>query len=244
MTWRSPSAPLQGALAGRTPRGSCAQQRARRAGRAAASAASAAGRQGKPGKQGAAARMDNYNVIELVGEGSFGKVYKARRRFTGQIVVRAARSRARQPARRACSRRAPALTRAPPAAGHQVHPQARQEREGHPLAAPGNRDPAQPSGARAEQPRLPAATPWRGSVALRLLMRAPACGGGARCARAAAHPALPLCRVSDSPCPAPRRAPGRPAAQHENIIHMCAPPRAQDLFAPRCDASLSQERRF
>ena len=33
--------------------------------------------------------MDNYNVIELVGEGSFGKVYKARRRFTGQIVVRA-----------------------------------------------------------------------------------------------------------------------------------------------------------
>jgi fused-like protein len=32
--------------------------------------------------------MDNYNVIELVGEGSFGKVYKARRRFTGQIVVR------------------------------------------------------------------------------------------------------------------------------------------------------------
>ena len=32
--------------------------------------------------------MDAYNVIELVGEGSFGKVYKARRRFTGQIVVR------------------------------------------------------------------------------------------------------------------------------------------------------------
>jgi serine/threonine protein kinase len=32
--------------------------------------------------------MDAYNVVELVGEGSFGKVYKARRRFTGQIVVR------------------------------------------------------------------------------------------------------------------------------------------------------------
>lgn len=32
--------------------------------------------------------MENYNVVELVGEGSFGKVYKARRRYTGQIVVR------------------------------------------------------------------------------------------------------------------------------------------------------------
>jgi hypothetical protein len=31
--------------------------------------------------------LADYLVIELVGEGSFGKVYKARRRFTGQIVV-------------------------------------------------------------------------------------------------------------------------------------------------------------
>lgn len=33
--------------------------------------------------------MDAYHVIELVGEGSFGKVYKARRKYTGKIVVRA-----------------------------------------------------------------------------------------------------------------------------------------------------------
>jgi fused-like protein len=53
--------------------------------------------------------MDNYNVIELVGEGSFGKVYKARRRFTGQIVVRArVRSgRARRRAKGGTRRRAP-----------------------------------------------------------------------------------------------------------------------------------------
>ena len=31
--------------------------------------------------------VDDYHVIELVGEGSFGKVYKARRKFTGQITA-------------------------------------------------------------------------------------------------------------------------------------------------------------
>lgn len=31
--------------------------------------------------------MENYHIIELVGEGSFGKVYKARRKFTGQITA-------------------------------------------------------------------------------------------------------------------------------------------------------------
>ena len=31
--------------------------------------------------------MENYHVIELVGEGSFGKVYKGRRKHTGQIVA-------------------------------------------------------------------------------------------------------------------------------------------------------------
>lgn len=31
--------------------------------------------------------MDNYHVIELVGEGSFGKVYKARRKRSAQIVA-------------------------------------------------------------------------------------------------------------------------------------------------------------
>ncbi|EFJ37043.1 hypothetical protein SELMODRAFT_449688, partial [Selaginella moellendorffii] len=29
--------------------------------------------------------VENYHVIELVGEGSFGKVYKGRRKFTGQV---------------------------------------------------------------------------------------------------------------------------------------------------------------
>ena len=31
--------------------------------------------------------MENYHVIELVGEGSFGKVYKARRKKSAQIVA-------------------------------------------------------------------------------------------------------------------------------------------------------------
>lgn len=30
--------------------------------------------------------MENYHVVELVGEGSFGKVYKGRRKYTGQVV--------------------------------------------------------------------------------------------------------------------------------------------------------------
>lgn len=29
--------------------------------------------------------VENYHVIELVGEGSFGKVYKGRRKFSGQV---------------------------------------------------------------------------------------------------------------------------------------------------------------
>ncbi|KAK1424797.1 hypothetical protein QVD17_20135 [Tagetes erecta] len=31
--------------------------------------------------------VENYHVIELVGEGSFGKVYKGRRKFTSQTVA-------------------------------------------------------------------------------------------------------------------------------------------------------------
>ena len=30
---------------------------------------------------------DDYHILELVGEGSFGKVYKARRKFTGAITA-------------------------------------------------------------------------------------------------------------------------------------------------------------
>ncbi len=31
--------------------------------------------------------VDNYVVTELIGEGSFGKVYRGRRKFTGQAVA-------------------------------------------------------------------------------------------------------------------------------------------------------------
>lgn len=31
--------------------------------------------------------VENYHVIELVGEGSFGKVYKGRRKFSGQVQL-------------------------------------------------------------------------------------------------------------------------------------------------------------
>jgi len=29
--------------------------------------------------------IENYHVVELVGEGSCGKVYKGRRKFTGKV---------------------------------------------------------------------------------------------------------------------------------------------------------------
>ena len=32
-------------------------------------------------------KMEKYHVIDVIGEGSFGKVYKARKKFSGQIVA-------------------------------------------------------------------------------------------------------------------------------------------------------------
>jgi|TARA_B110000977_G_scaffold112452_1_gene145707 serine/threonine protein kinase len=36
---------------------------------------------------GGAGTSDDYHILELVGEGSFGRVYKARRKFTGAITA-------------------------------------------------------------------------------------------------------------------------------------------------------------
>lgn len=32
--------------------------------------------------------MDGYNILELIGEGSFGRVYKARRKYSKQVTKR------------------------------------------------------------------------------------------------------------------------------------------------------------
>jgi fused-like protein len=31
--------------------------------------------------------MEHYHILERIGEGSFGKVYRGRRKYTGQIVA-------------------------------------------------------------------------------------------------------------------------------------------------------------
>lgn len=31
--------------------------------------------------------MDQYHILEVIGEGSFGRVYKGRRKFSGQVVA-------------------------------------------------------------------------------------------------------------------------------------------------------------
>lgn len=31
--------------------------------------------------------MENYHILERIGEGSFGKVYRGRRKYSGQIVA-------------------------------------------------------------------------------------------------------------------------------------------------------------
>ncbi|KAG2314138.1 hypothetical protein Bca52824_017260 [Brassica carinata] len=36
--------------------------------------------------------VEDYHVIELVGEGSFGRVYKGRRKYTGQFIMKQGKS--------------------------------------------------------------------------------------------------------------------------------------------------------
>ena len=31
--------------------------------------------------------MDNYHVLGVIGEGSFGKVFKGRKKYTGQVKI-------------------------------------------------------------------------------------------------------------------------------------------------------------
>ena len=40
---------------------------------------------GQASETNSLAKMDLYHVLEMIGEGSFGRVYKGRKKFSGQV---------------------------------------------------------------------------------------------------------------------------------------------------------------
>jgi len=88
--------------------------------------------------------MNNYHIIDLVGEGSFGKVSgrAGAARAWSRIPPRPAGQRAPPGSRQHTTPPAPAGVQGPAAVhrpnhGHEIHHEARQERQGHQKPAPG-----------------------------------------------------------------------------------------------------------